>query len=119
VALGDLAGEGKLALALVAQNHSQLMLYRNLSTPGSFRNASLGSPIPLPCGNNPTMVAIGDLDGDGRPDLIVANANDDTVSLYHNITPLQRSGLQAATSAVGATNDSVVGVMRNPVPIGH
>ena len=119
VALGDLSGEGKPAVALVSQFPSQLKLYRNLSTPGGFRNASLGSPITLPCGNNPEVVAIGDLDGDGRPDLVVANENDGTLSLYHNITPLQPGGSQAATSAAVATNGFGVSVLSHPVAGGH
>ena len=87
VALGDLDGEGRLSVALVTQSASQLRLYRNLSQPGSFTNTSLGSPIVLAAGNNPVVLAIGDLDGDGRPDLVVANQNDGTLSLFHNITP--------------------------------
>ena len=87
VALGDLDGEGKLAVALVTQGASQLRLYRNLSQPGSFTNGSLGSPIIMASGNNPAVLAIGDLDGDGRPDLVVVNQSDGTLSLYHNMTP--------------------------------
>lgn len=37
------------------------------------------------CGNNPTPVASGDLNGDGRPDVIVGNLDSDTISLlFHN-----------------------------------
>jgi len=89
VALGDLGGEGKLAVAVVTELASQVRLYRNLSTPGDFTDASLGSPIILACGWNANSVAIGDLDGDGRPDLVVANHYDCTLSLYHNVTPFQ------------------------------
>ena len=32
-------------------------------------------------GNNPQSVAIGDLDGDGKPDLATADSNADTVSV--------------------------------------
>src|SRR5262245_2575139 len=38
------------------------------------------APVRLAVGANPAAVAIGDIDGDGRPDLVAANAND-TVSV--------------------------------------
>ena len=37
---------------------------------------------PYATGNNPQGVAIGDFNGDGVPDLAVANKSDDTVSIY-------------------------------------
>jgi len=116
VALGDLGGEGKPTVAVVTELASQLKLYRNLSTEGGLTNASLGSPITLPTGWNAGALAIGDLDGDGRPDLVVANSYDCTISIYHNVTPLQTGGRQAATDSMVSTNSSAVGVTGNLLP---
>ena len=116
VALGDLGGEGKPTVAVATELASQLQLFRNLSTPGGFTNASLSFPITLPTGWDALGVAIGDLDGDGRPDLVVANAYDSTVSLYHNVTPLQTGGGRIAPDSTVSTNSSATGVKRNLLP---
>src|SRR6267154_5776156 len=53
---------------------------------GVFTNTSLGPQIVLPAGSGPNKVVIADLDGDGKPDLIVANDYGNTISLYRNIS---------------------------------
>ena len=45
----------------------------------------------LPTGKGPVFVAVGDLDGNGAPDLVTANREDDTVSVLLN--QLVRHGL--------------------------
>ncbi|HJV21300.1 MAG TPA: VCBS repeat-containing protein [Holophagaceae bacterium] len=47
------------------------------TTPGTF-----GSPARYTVGGDPAALAVGDLNGDGRPDLVVANAASGTVSVY-------------------------------------
>jgi hypothetical protein len=47
------------------------------TVPAVFNAA--GSPFPV--GNSPQLVAVGDFNGDNRPDLATTNANDNTVSV--------------------------------------
>lgn len=87
LALGDLDGDGRPDVA-AADGDNQLSLFRNLSTPGTLTNSSLGTRVDLGAGSVPTSVAIGDLDGDGRPEIVAANYYDSTISIYQNFTPL-------------------------------
>ncbi len=52
-----------------------------------------------PIGNNPTDLAVGDLDHDGLPDIAAVNSDDDTVSLLRNVTG--SDFVAAGTLAVG------------------
>ncbi len=87
IALGDLEGEGKLDVADVTEINSWLNIFSNASTPGNFTNTSLAGPVEFSTGINPWGVSIGDLDGDGRPDIVFCNVNDKTVSIYQNQVP--------------------------------
>jgi hypothetical protein len=87
VTVGDLDGDGKPDVAAVTQSGNALSLFRNISTPGIFTNTSLASRLDFASGSNPYGVAIGDLDGDGRPDIAFANNYGNTISIYQNVIP--------------------------------
>jgi hypothetical protein len=103
VAYGDLNGDGKPDLAVAKRGHTEVSLVRNTSTPG---NLTLASNVALATGTTPSAVAIGDLDGDGKPDLAVANAGAGTVSVLLNLTTDNATVFSFATKqdfAVGTT----------------
>ncbi len=81
VAIGDLDGDGKADLAVTNQNSNTLSVFRNTGTPGTI---SYAPKIDFVTGFTPISVAIGDLDGDGKADLVVTHLNSNTLSVFRN-----------------------------------
>ena len=98
LAIADLDGDGKPDLAVTNMEGNTVSLFRNTSTSGSITSGSFAGKVDFTTGTNPYMVAIGDLDGDGKPDLAVTNVNSNTVSVFRNTstTGLITSGSFAA-----------------------
>ena len=83
-AIGDLDGDGRLDFAVVnGVGSSTVSVFRNTSAPG---NISFASNIDFPTGNAPYSVAIGDLNSDGKLDIVVANNGANTISVYKNLS---------------------------------
>ncbi|MEI8288547.1 MAG: FG-GAP-like repeat-containing protein [Verrucomicrobiota bacterium] len=113
IALGDLDGDGKLDIALGSQISSVFSIFKNISTPDSFTTASLANRVDYGAGSNPYGVSIGDLDGDGRPDIIFVNTYSSTLSIYKNLVPLNTPPVittqpQSRTNVMGTTATFVV-----------
>ena len=93
VAIGDLDGDGKTDM-IVSNAGGTVSVFRNTSVAGTISSASFSTNVDFATMPSPRGVAIGDLDGDGKLDFAVANASDNTVSVYRN------------TSTTGSINSS-------------
>lgn len=84
IAIGDLDGDGKVDLATANHGAGTISIFRNTnSNPGVV---ALSARIDIPVGINPTAISFGDIDGDGKLDLIVTNYGSGTVSILRNIS---------------------------------
>jgi hypothetical protein len=108
VALADMDGDRKLDIAFATHGPDAFFVYRNVSTPGSFTTYSLAAGVQFAAGANPNGVALGDLNGDGRPDAVFGNFDDDTLSVYRN-----NSTIVAAPSITAQPVDTFAAVRSN------
>ncbi|MCD6013653.1 MAG: type sorting protein, partial [Flavipsychrobacter sp.] len=101
LAMGDVDGDGKVDIAVSSSFSSVVSIHRNTAISGTINGSSLASMVNFTSGNNPQGVAVGDLDGDGKADIITANNGAGTVSVLRN-NPL--SAITGTTVVcVGAT----------------
>ena len=81
IAVTDVDGDGKPDIEIIGYSDFVYVI-RNTSRPGHI---SFALPVSIPTGFSPSSVALGDLNNDGKPDLVVLNAGNNSISFYKNL----------------------------------
>lgn len=84
VAIADIDGDGKADIIVSNTDSNTFSVLKNLSTTGTINGTSFSAPVTYFSGNAPDLLDVGDLDGDGKPDIAVCNGQSGTVSIFKN-----------------------------------
>ena len=85
VAVGDFNGDGKLDIAATDLYTHQVMVLLN-TTPAGATTPSFSPYSEVTRGSNPRDIRVGDINQDGKPDLIVASLGTRSISIFLNTT---------------------------------
>ena len=98
IVAGAIDGNGSLGVAYTDQDANKVVV-RNVLANGSFGAAAV-VPVTGTTGTGPAAIALGDVDGDGQPDILTANRDGDSVTVLLN---------DGSSFVLGGADVSVVG----------
>lgn len=106
-AVNDINGDGKTDITLTVSGSSsgQSQVYQNNTSGSSF---SFGSPISFLGSFAPYAIGFGDIEGDGKPDLVISEFTGEKISAYRN-----KAGSPAVSSFSPTTAASAATVTIN------
>jgi len=111
VAIADVNGDDKPDAIFVSPNSNTVSVLLNFTPPGASQ-AVFGTFHSFAVGNLPTSVAVSDVNDDGKPDLLVSNGLDNSVSVLLNTT-----ATGVAAPSFGAQTTLLTGLDPSPAAV--
>ena len=108
VALTDLNGDGRPDIVLSRINGNDVRVLRNLTAPGGTPNFQLLPAIAVP--GTPIGLEVGDLNGDGIPDIAVSQSATGTIALFRGTTAADTAAVSFMAPTVAAVNENPQGL---------
>ncbi len=84
IAASDIDGDGKQDIVVVNNISGTVSVFRNTSTSGSITSSSFSTKVDFLTSASPSGIAIADIDGDGKPDIVTSNMSSNNISVLRN-----------------------------------
>ncbi|HOX81518.1 MAG TPA: FG-GAP-like repeat-containing protein [Chryseolinea sp.] len=81
----DLDGDGKPEIIVTSESTDQFFILKNTAAPGTINASSFAVPFTTAV-NNPRGLTTGDLNADGKPEIIIASAPN-SLLVFENVVP--------------------------------
>lgn len=111
VRIMDMDGDGKPDIIATSPAAHQLMIFHNKSTKGTLDTGSFAAPVIYPAGQQPGIVSIYDMDGDGRPEIVLMNVGystatngNNSLTIFQNLSTQGKIKLSAVTIVDSTAN---------------
>ena len=105
--LRDIDGDGKADVVTANGSGASVSVFRNTSTIGTI---SFAAKVDFTTGTTPTNVAFGDINGDGKTDIVTCNNTSGTVSVFKNQSTVGNISFAAKVDFTVGTNPWMVAV---------
>jgi gliding motility-associated-like protein len=82
----DIDRDGKVDIAVVNKNSNTLSILKNNISNGTINLNSFAPKVDFVTGTAPFSIAIGDINGDNKLDLVTTNSGSNSISIFENTT---------------------------------